>query len=180
MEIYLVARWSDGSVSHEAMQIVGRFPAQPTERGWRAAGDGTWVRASSDANCIEYLARVAQRRLELDNITMTGWRRLADDEHRMFERDREYRDAMEDAGGRIGHNMPKARELHRSRLRHINGDRFLRLDREWVNASASGNAAEARDVENKRKALRDMVDDPRIEAAQTLDDLKAVMPPPEE
>lgn len=176
MEIYLVARWSDGSVSHEAMQLVGRFPSQPVEKGWRPMGDGTWGRASSDANCEEYLARVAQRRMELDGLTLLGWRRLSDDEHKMFERDRVYRDAMEDVGGKVGHNMAKARELHRAHLRHKNGDRFMTLDREWVNKSAAGDKRGADDVEAERKRLRDFVSDPRIDAAATLDELKTIVP----
>lgn len=176
MEIYLVARWSDGSVSHEAMQLAGRFPAQPAETGWRFAGDGTWVRASSDANINQYLGRVAQRRLELDGLTLVGWRRITAQEHAMFERDRTYRDAMADDGVTLSHDMTKARELHRAFIRHQNGDRFMTLDREWVDASASGDTAKAQQIAAQRDALRNFVNDPRIDAAQTLDELKVVVP----
>ena len=175
MEIYLVARWSDGSVSHEAMQLDGRFPAQPTENGWRFVSDGTWVRASNDANCAEYLVRVAQRRLDLDGVTLLGWRRITQQEHELFERDREYRNALEDVDGQCQHNMVKARELHRTCLRHQNGAKLLLLDREWVDCAAKGDTGGASAVEAKRQALRDALTDPQIEACTNVIELKQLL-----
>lgn len=175
-EFYVVARWSDGSVSRESIQLLMRCAGTPVEVGWFKTPQG-WRRVATVAVVEGYLARVAQRRQELDGLTLLGWRALSPSENEMFNRDREYRNAMEDVGGRIQHNMVKARECHRERLRHINGDRFMGLDREWVNASAAGDSVAADAVEAQRKALRDLVDDPRIDAAQSLDELKLIVPP---
>jgi hypothetical protein len=179
-EIYLCASWSDGSVSHEAMQLDGRFPSQPKESGWRFAGEvkdgGAWVRSANDQNCQEYLNRVAARRLDLDGLTLVGWRRLSDSEHRAFSQDRTYREALEDVGGKLQHNMAKAKELHRAYLRHVNGDKLMLLDRQWVDAMAANKRPEADAIEAKRKAMRDRVNDPAIDAAKSIEELKAVTP----
>lgn len=180
MEHYLVVVWSDGSISHEAMQLEMRANVPPKEVGFVRGFNGTWRRLPTNEAIESHLARVAQRRLELDNVTLVGWRTLTLEEHLMFGQNREYRAAMEVVGGTIQYNMAKARECHRERLRHINGDRFLRLDRQWVNAFASGDRAAADSVEAVRKELRDLVNDPRIDAAQTLEELKLVVPPPEQ
>jgi len=107
---------------------------------------------------------------------MVSWRRLTLAEHEMFNQNRNHRDALEDVNGVLRHNMVKARELHRSLIRHSNGAKFLTIDREWVDAFAKGDKQTADAVEAQRQAMRDVVDDPRIEAAQTIEELLAVVP----
>jgi hypothetical protein len=162
------------------MQLDGRFPSQPQEPGWRLAsevdGGGRWVRASSDKNIQDYMDRVAVGRLERDGVTLVGWRRLGDAEHQQFNQDRIYRDALEDKAGKLQYNIDKAKELHRAYLRHVNGDKFMVLDRQWVDAMASNKRQDADAIEAKRKAMRDRVNDPAIDAAQTIEELKAVTP----
>lgn len=179
-EIYIVVSRSDGSVAHIAFQTRGRFPSQP-KGGWERDPEGDkgfgWKREATDAN-IEYeLARHSANWGRMGDPTLVGWRRLSLEEHEMFNKDRVYRNALKDDGGKIKHDMPKARELHKARLRHLNGDKFMSLDRQWVDASASGKKSEADAIEAKRKALRDFVNDPRIDAAQTIEELKLIVPP---
>lgn len=175
-EIYLAVARTDGSVAHVSFQTDGRFPSQPLG-GWRkSTQDFVWTRDQSDEN-IEYeLARVNANWSRLGDPTMIGWKRLSAEEHAMFNADREYRDAMTLKAGKIEHDMPKARELHKARIRHLNGDKFMTMDREWVDANARGDTAEAAAVELRRKALRDAVNDPRIDEAKTLEELKVVTP----
>jgi hypothetical protein len=181
-EVYIGINRDDGSVVHYAFQTHMRCPVNPGGP-WRRVDDG-WERDASDAN-IEFdvmrLTRYWANRKDEDgnpdpDAAMVSWRRLTQAEHEMFEKDREYRDALEDAGGKIQHNMTKAAELHRARIRHDNGDRFMTMDRDWVDAMARGDKQGADAVEAQRKAMRDAVNDPRINAARSIDDLKAIAP----
>lgn len=181
-EFYLIARWSNGTISHESMQLAMRAPGKPIEPEWSLYEDGVWRREPTPAAIESYLARVAERVArdpDSRGVTLLGWRPASEEDRAMVHKDRDYRNALEDAGGKLRHNMVKARELHRQVLRHINGDRLLRLDRQWLDASAEGKKAQADSVQAIRQGLKNLVNDPRIDAAQTIDELKAIQPPPE-
>lgn len=181
-EIYIAVSRTDGSVVHVAFQTFMRCPVSPGGP-WRPVANG-WERDSSDANIEFELARFNrmwanakdETGLPAPDPTMISWRRLSQAEHEMFNQNRHLRGALEDVGGKIQHNMPKARELHREHLRHYNGDKLIGLDREWVNASVEKNKAKIDAVEAKRKELADSVVDPRIDAAQTVEELLQVKP----
>lgn len=175
MEIYLAVSRTDGSVAHVAFQTEGRFPSRPLGGWTKQEGQFVWSREATEENIEFELARVNANWSRLGDPTMIGWRRINDEEHRMFERDRAYRDALTDNNGKLEHDMPKARELHKARLRHRNGDLFMSMDREWVDANAKGDKAGAAEVESRRKALRDSVDDPRIDQATSIDELKQIV-----
>ena len=175
-ELYVVVSLSDGSVVHLAYQTEMGAPIHPGGP-WRGPNDqGVFTREATDANIEHEVAR-ASRHWQQDGKQTVSWRRLSAAEHTLFEQDRDYRNALEDVGGKIQHNMPKARELHRAVLRHWNGDRLLTLDREWVDAMAGGKKTEADVVSAKRQSLKDFVNDPRIDTALTLAELKALIPP---
>jgi hypothetical protein len=107
-------------------------------------------------------------------VFLVSWRRISDDEHRLFNENRHHRDALKDDGKTISHDMDKAREIHRNLLRHQRGEKFAALDAKWMQAAAKGDKRAAADVDAKRQALRDVTDDPRIAAARTIDDLLQV------
>jgi len=174
-EVYIGISRTDGSVAHYAFQTEMRSSVAP-KGPWRLADNERWARESSDENIEFDVARLALYWGRMGDPLPVGWRRLSLAEHEQFNQDRDYRDALEDVGGKIQHNMPKARDLHRACLRHKNGDKFMQLDREWVNCSAVGDKQGADAVEAKRKALRDFVTDPRIDNATNLDELKRVTP----
>lgn len=73
-------------------------------------------------------------------------------------------------------DMPKAREIHREKLRQMRAPKLAALDIEYQRADEAGDAKRKGEVATKKQALRDITDDPAIEAAQTPDELKAVMP----
>jgi hypothetical protein len=176
-EVYIGVSRSDGSVVHVAFQTVMRAPTRPDTGGWQGPDQlGRYFREASDSNIAADLARFNEQWAQLGDPTMTGWRKLSDPEHEMFNQNRAHRNALEDVGGKIQHNMPKARELHREYLRHYNGDKLIGLDRDWVNASVAKDNAKIKATEDKRKALADTVVDPRIEAAKTIEELLLVTP----
>lgn len=101
--------------------------------------------------------------------SVASWRRIdaAD-----LPTDRAYRGAWVDTGERIDHDLPKARELHRERLRALRAPVLAALDVEVVRALEQGRPATG--VAARKQALRDVTADPRIDAAQTVDELRAV------
>ena len=91
--------------------------------------------------------------------------------------DRSFRNAWEIvAGGRIEHDMGKCREIHKDRLRAIRAPKLVALDIEYQRADEDGDVQRKQAVAAKKRALRDVTVDPRIQAAQTPEELKAVIP----
>jgi hypothetical protein len=88
--------------------------------------------------------------------------------------DREYRDAWSYNGKRFGHDMTKAREVHKEKLRTKRTELFAELDLEVSKATAKGDAARAAKLEERRQKLRDVTKDPRIAAAASIEDLRKV------
>jgi hypothetical protein len=83
----------------------------------------------------------------------------------------EYRNAW---GHDLTHRMPIARELHKDRMRGAREPKLLALDLEFRRAGR--NPAKEADIEARAQVLRDVTADPRIEAAQTVAELKAIWP----
>ena len=73
-------------------------------------------------------------------------------------------------------NMTKAREIKRDQLRAERKPLLEQLDVEFMRAQEQGDQAKADEIAAKKQALRDVTDDPAIDAATTPDELKAVRP----
>lgn len=173
-EVYIGIERGDGTVAHMAFQTDGRFPSKPIGVGWAQFGNGTWGRAPTDASIQAEVDRQSRAWAALGDAAAASWKRLSGAEHETFNRHRHHRDALEMVGGVIRHNMPKARELHRHLLRHQRAEKLLILDAAFNGATARGDQARAAALEAIRAELRDLTDDPRIDAAQTIDQLVAV------
>ena len=89
--------------------------------------------------------------------------------------DRSFRNAWEDSG-KIDVNMPKAREIHKERLRQIRAPLLAKLDVEYQRADEQGDAALKAQIATKKQALRDVSKHSAIAAAKTPDELKAAIP----
>lgn len=90
--------------------------------------------------------------------------------------DRTFRNAWADANGRVEHDIEKCRAIHRDALRKMRAPLFAPLERAQRTALAIGDTAKAKEIEANLQALRDATDDPRIDAANTPEELKAVIP----
>lgn len=90
--------------------------------------------------------------------------------------DRTYRNAWKDSPGadRPGHDMVKARNVHRDILRRKRSREMDDLDIEYQRADEANDQNRKREVALRKQKLRDVTADPRIEAAQTVEDLKAL------
>jgi hypothetical protein len=91
-----------------------------------------------------------------------------------FPADRDFRDAWKRTPGKIEVDMPKARGVHRDRLRRMRAPLLAKADVDFMLALERGQSTAA--VVARKQALRDVTADPRIEAAQTPEELKAVVP----
>ena len=85
-----------------------------------------------------------------------------------------YRDGLEHDGTKLAHNIGKCREIKRKHLRIARESKFLELDGKWMRAQGQGKKADADAVEAERQKWRDAPADPRIEAAQTVEELKQI------
>lgn len=89
--------------------------------------------------------------------------------------DRTFRKAWK-LGEGIEIDMPKAREVHRDRLRQIRAPLFQALDVAYQRADESGDAAEKLRIAESKQVLRDVTSDPIIAAASTPEELKEAIP----
>ena len=89
--------------------------------------------------------------------------------------DRAFRNAWRLNAGTFDIDMTHAREIHRDRLRKLRSPMLAALDIEM--SRAYNRSPAIRDViEAKRQALRDVTQDPMIDAALTPDELKYAIP----
>lgn len=92
--------------------------------------------------------------------------------------DRTFRDAWVKAANKIEIDMPKARNIHRDRLRALRAPKLAALDADYLKADETGDATAKTRIAAEKQALRDVTADPGIEAAKTPQELKAVLPAP--
>lgn len=90
---------------------------------------------------------------------------------------RTFRNAWRQDGMTVRTDMPLARELWRDHLRRLRAPKLAALDTAYLLADETGNQQEKARIAAQKRVLRDVTSLPDIEAAQTPDELKAVMPP---
>lgn len=73
-------------------------------------------------------------------------------------------------------DMPKAREIHKNRLREMRAPLLAALDTQYMRADEAGDVATKAAVAAKKQALRDVTAVPAIDAATTPEELKTVIP----
>lgn len=71
-------------------------------------------------------------------------------------------------------DMPKAREIHKDKLRRDRAPLMAALDIEAIRANEEGDKAKKAGVVARKKVLRDITKHPSIEAASTPEELKAI------
>lgn len=73
-------------------------------------------------------------------------------------------------------DMPKAVEIQKVVLRDLRAPKLVMLDVEFLKAVEAGDTKKQKEISDKKQALRDVTDDPRLAAAKTPEELKAVIP----
>lgn len=87
--------------------------------------------------------------------------------------DRTYRDAWTP---NLTVDMEKARSIQRDRVRAARAPLLQALDVEYMKALEMGDTAAMEFIAGEKQALRDAPADPRINAASTPEELKAILP----
>lgn len=90
--------------------------------------------------------------------------------------DRTFRGAWKQNGSAIEHDMVKCRDLWRDHLRRLRKPKLEALDQAYLRADEVSDAQEKQRIAGEKQKLRDVTADPAIEAAQTPEQLKRVMP----
>lgn len=90
--------------------------------------------------------------------------------------DRTFREAWRDGGAAIEHDMPACRAIWKEKMRQARKPLLSDLDVAYQRADEAGDSQEKQNVALEKQALRDVTSDPAIEAAATVEELKAVWP----
>lgn len=110
-----------------------------------------------------------------DQAEVLSWRAMSDD---AIPTDRTFRNAWCDVTPEltIDIHMPKARDIHRDRMRSARAPLLASLDVAYQRADEAGDAAAKKQIADRKQALRDATAHPGIASATSLDELKAVWP----
>ena len=95
-------------------------------------------------------------------------------DHTLIPTDRTFRNALKPD---LMHDMTKCREIWRERLRILRLPKIAALDAAYLRADETGDVAEKQRIAAQKQALRDVTADPRIDTAQTPDELKFITVP---
>jgi len=76
----------------------------------------------------------------------------------------------------IGVNITKAKDIWRDKIREERKPKLEALDVEFMRAVEAGDTDAQATISAKKQALRDATDDPVIEAATTVTELKSARP----
>lgn len=129
-----------------------------------AAREGRLIWAETNE---DFIARVAGRSVPKDAIDV----RIADEDE--VPADRTFRNALQND---LTHDMGKARDIWRDKLREERAPLLAALDVEYMRADETGDLAAKTAIAKQKQALRDVTADPAIDAAKTPQELKAVRP----
>ncbi|MDZ4347906.1 MAG: hypothetical protein U1E51_36325 [Candidatus Binatia bacterium] len=141
------------------------YPVDKIFRNWPVAGAvADWAETED-----EFVARIMAKDVPVNAINA----RVVDEID--IPTDRTFRNAWEDNVG-VKVNMPKAREIHREHLRALRRPLFEQNDLVLRDALLDGDTIKQAEAITTRDALRDVTDDPGIQAAQTPEALKAAVP----
>jgi hypothetical protein len=163
-EIQFVAiTFDDGSVGIMQLILDPRVPEGTTVPGW----NGSRRIASDDA--IQY---------EIDKSawaprTPVRWRRI---DFAEIPTDRTFRNAWRGKGNKVEVDMDAAREIHRDHLRELRAPKLAELDTAYIRADENNDQATKVRIAKQKQALRDVTDDPAIDAAKTPEKLRAAVP----
>jgi len=121
----------------------------------------------------QHFERAAKRAIPADAQHV---RTISRDE---LPKSRSWRDAWTHDGKTISVDMPRAREILRNKMRKQRAKMLRKLDQEQLMGIVQGRDADVKQMEAVKQTLRDVTEDPSIEAAQTPEELDKVWPLPD-
>lgn len=154
---YNVSSVTDNAAPLPVDQILRRWPVAGATADWAETED-------------EFIERLRPKVVPVDALDV---RVVTETE---IPADRTFRGAWMLGPNGIEHDMDKAREIQKNRLRELRSPLFEPIERAQRTALANGDLTTAKDMEEQLQALRDVTADPSITTAQTVDELKAALP----
>jgi len=171
--VMIAISMDDGTLSAMEFHCIGKSPTLPQGAEWMSERGELWTRAPNNANIAAEIAKsLPAFNIYGDPQPQPVSFKVVD--RAAFPADRTYRNALKLDGAKVVHDMPRAREWHRKLLRHERTQKFLELDGRRAVAVRSGNAQAVAAVDAEAQRWADAPDDPRIEAAQTVEELKQI------
>jgi len=171
--------FDDGSMRMMSFITSGRGNILPPRARWINPAMGTWERDFTELNILSELDRskfASETVVEMDGtpkrINVVKYRLFAEGDEGIT--DPAFRGARVDTGTGIGYDMAKAKEIARQNIRFERLQVFAELDAEWMKAVGTKDDKLAAEIEAKRQAWRDAPSDARIDAATTIEELKAL------
>ena len=137
---------------------------------YRADGSIAWARLATRGTVDAEIAR-ASVSFDPEQVPVISWRFAEESE---IPTDRTYRNAWRDTGTGVEHDMVHARELHRNLLREARAPRLAALDLAYLQADETNAQARKELIAEEKQRLRDIPLDPRIEAVQTIAELRVI------
>jgi hypothetical protein len=114
--------------------------------------------------------------IEAPNMVMIGATEYSVEDY-TIPAERTFREAWEAPEGEvIGIDMSKARDVWRDKIRLAREPHLPELDAAFMKALEAGNTTEQTSIAAQKQAWRDAPAHPDIDAATTLEELKAVQP----
>lgn len=132
----------------------------------RADGHIAIMQVSDGANLQECIRKFSE-------VQFTPVKVVEIDESAIPARDK-FRDSWVLKGNKIAHDIEKAKEIKKARVRRERQPLLNKLDIEISRALAKNESVAA--LEAERQRLRDATDHPSIKKAKTIEDLKAADP----
>ena len=172
LSVKIAIEMDDGSLTVMAFAVRSRSPSLPSGANWLDA-QGLWERPPTEENIAAEIAKAfpGVNQLGIKRPKCVKFHRIDDAD---LPADRAYRNAWEIRSGKVVENLDKAKEIHRDKLRNQRTERLLPLDVSWSRAMAVGDIDTAEKVEEMRQALRDAPNDPRIDKAKSIAELKRI------
>lgn len=90
--------------------------------------------------------------------------------------DRTYRNAWAFGEGRITHDLVKAKNIQRDKIRAVRSALLLKLDTLYLQADETNDHEKKRKIIDLKNQLRSAPQDPSIDAAKTIEELKLAWP----
>jgi hypothetical protein len=128
--------------------------------------DGSISVVHPSPNTKKSLAEIAAQAVPVGAKSVT----IIDSEE--LPKDKYFRNAWELKNKKITHNMDKAKEIQKDKLRALRNPLLAKLDVEYIRALEQEDNKETQKVLAKKQALRDLTDSSDIEEAKNVEELK--------